>query len=296
MVYRYRTSERVFDCLNLVILTGLGLLTLFPLVHIIALSFSDKASAAGGFVTFLPVNFTWVSYEAVISDKAFFRAFGVSVQRVLLGCAIQFVLTVLTAYALSRPTKEFRSRNVYMWFLVFTMMFSGGLIPLYLTIRDLHLLDTIWALVLPGAVPVFSVIVLMNFFRNLPREMDEAGIIDGAGPWQMLWKIYLPLSLPSIATVTLFSIVGHWNSFFDGLVFMNRPDNYPLQTYLNQIIVQAGQPTTHMTPDEIKRLAKLSDRTVNSAKIVVSMVPILLIYPFLQRYFITGITLGSVKE
>ncbi|MBM7564019.1 carbohydrate ABC transporter permease [Paenibacillus sacheonensis] len=296
MGIRLSASERVFGIVVIIILSLLGLSTLFPLVHILAVSFSDKAAASGGLVTVYPVHFTLVSYKAVMADSAFFHAFGVSVERVLLGGAIQFVLTIVSAYALSRPKSEFRSRDVYMWVLVFTMIFSGGLIPTYLTIKSLHMLDTMWSLVLPTAVAVFNIIVLMNFFKSLPKELDEAAVIDGSGPWHKLWAIYFPLSLPSIATVTLFSVVGHWNAFFDGLIYMNDPNHYPLQTYLNQIIVQAAQPTTNMTPDEIERLSKLSDRTMNAAKILVSMVPILVIYPFLQRYFITGITLGSVKE
>ncbi|WP_123040414.1 carbohydrate ABC transporter permease [Cohnella candidum] len=296
MVKSYRSSDRIIDIVIVAVLSLLGLSTLLPLIHIVAVSFSDKASVAGGMVTFYPIHATVVAYKAVISDHAFFRAFGVSIERVLLGGALQFVLTILTAYALSRPTSEFRTRNVYMWLLVFTMIFSGGMIPFYMTIRNLHMLDTMWALVLPSAVPVFNVVVLMNFFKSLPKELDEAALIDGAGPWYRMIALYVPLSLPSIATVTLFSLVGHWNAFFDGMLLMNSPDKYPLQTYLNQIIVQASQPQSHLTPDQIKQLAKLSDRTVNSAKILVSLVPILLVYPFLQRYFVTGITLGSVKE
>lgn len=296
MVKNYRISDRVVDSVILAILSLLALSTLLPLIHILAVSFSDKTAVSGGAVTFYPIDFTLVAYDAVMSDQAFFRAFWVSVQRVLLGGGLQFVLTIMTAYALSRPTSEFRSRNGYMWMLVFTMIFSGGMIPFYLTIRDLQMLDTMAALVLPTAVPVFNVIVLMNFFRSLPKELDEAALIDGAGPWYRMVALYVPLSLPSIATVTLFSLVGHWNAFFDGLLLMNSPEKYPLQTYLNQIIVQASQPRTNLTPDQIEQLAKLSDRTVNSAKILVSLVPILLVYPFLQRYFVTGITLGSVKE
>ncbi|WP_313999383.1 carbohydrate ABC transporter permease [uncultured Paenibacillus sp.] len=296
MVKNYRISDRVVDSAILAVLSLLALSTLLPLIHILAVSFSDKTAVSGGAVTFYPIDFTLVAYDAVMSDQAFFRAFWVSVQRVLLGGGLQFVLTIVTAYALSRPTSEFRSRNVYMWMLVFTMIFSGGMIPFYLTIRDLQMLDTMAALVLPTAVPVFNVIVLMNFFKSLPKELDEAALIDGAGPWYRMVALYVPLSLPSIATVTLFSLVGHWNAFFDGMLLMNSPEKYPLQTYLNQIIVQASQPRTNLTPDQIEQLAKLSDRTVNSAKILVSLVPILLVYPFLQRYFVTGITLGSVKE
>ncbi|MBB6730655.1 carbohydrate ABC transporter permease [Cohnella zeiphila] len=296
MVKSFRTTDRVFDVIIVAVLTLLSLSTLLPLVHIVAESFSDKAAVAGGLVTFYPRHFTLVAYRAVMSDHAFFRAFLVSVERVLLGGGLQFAFTILTAYALSRPTSEFRSRNAYMWILVFTMIFSGGMIPFYLTIRDLHLLDTMAALVLPTAVPVFNVVVLMNFFKSLPKELDEAALIDGAGPWYRMVSLYVPLSLPSIATVTLFSVVGHWNAFFDGMLLMNSPDKYPLQTYLNQIIVQASQPQSHLTPDQIKQLSQLSDRTVNSAKILVSLVPILIVYPFLQRYFVTGMTLGSVKE
>lgn len=296
MVRSFRATDRAIDIVIVAILSLLALSTLFPLVHIVAVSLSDKAAVMGGMVTVYPIRMTLVAYEAVVSDHAFFRAFWVSVQRVFLGGGLQFILTILTAYALSRPKREFRSRNVYMWILVFTMIFSGGLIPFYMTIRNLHMLDTMAALVLPTAVPVFNVIVLMNFFRNLPKELDEAAVIDGAGPWYRMFALYVPLSLPSIATVTLFSLVGHWNAFFDGMLLMNDPAKYPLQTYLNQIIVQASQPRTHLTPDEIRRLSQLSDRTINSAKILVSLVPILVVYPFLQRYFVTGITLGSVKE
>jgi ABC-type glycerol-3-phosphate transport system permease component len=181
-------------------------------------------------------------------------------------------------------------------YLAFTMMFSGGLIPWDLTIKSLGLLDNIWALVLPGAVPVFNVILVMNFFKNLPPAIDEAAHMDGAGPWTLLWRIYLPMSLPALATVTLFSVVGHWNAFFDGLVLMKTQDKYPLQTYLNQIVVQFTMANAHMTREEIERMARLSDKTVSSAKILTSLVPILLVYPFLQRYFISGISLGSVKE
>jgi len=296
MVRSFRSADRIYDTLIAVVLILLSLSTLLPLLHILAVSFSDKASVAGGMVTFYPIHFTLAAYRAVVSDHAFFRAFGISVERVLLGGGLQFALTILTAYALSRPKSEFRSRNVYMWVLVFTMIFSGGLIPFYLTIRDLHMLDTMAALVLPTAVPVFNVIVLMNFFKSLPKELDEAALMDGAGPWYRMIALYVPLSLPSIATVTLFSVVSHWNAFFDGMLLMNSPDKYPLQTYLNQIIVQASLPQSHLTPDQIEQMAKLSDRTVNSAKILVGLVPILVIYPFLQRYFVTGITLGSVKE
>ena len=176
------------------------------------------------------------------------------------------------------------------------MLFSGGLIPWYITIKSFGLIDTIWALVLPVAVPVFNVILLMNYFRGLPKELEESAGIDGAGAWQMLLKIFLPVSVPVLATITLFSVVGHWNSFFDGMILMNKKVNWPLQTYVQQLVVSLQSIMNVTDPEEQKRMLETSNKTFNAAKVFVSMIPILAIYPFLQRYFIGGIVLGSVKE
>ena len=160
------------------------------------------------------------SYAKILQYQKFAMSFWVSVKRVAVGSGLQFILTVLTAFGLSRTVKQFRMRNVYMWFLVFTMLFNGGLIPSYVTIKNYGLMDSLWALVLPTAVPVFNVILLMNFFRNIPKEMDEVSRLDGCGPWRLLFSVYLPLAMPAIATVTLFSVVSHWNAFFDGLIYI----------------------------------------------------------------------------
>jgi putative aldouronate transport system permease protein len=173
------------------------------------------------------------------------------------------------------------------------MVLNVGLVPWYLTISNYGLIDSFWALVLPTAVPIWNVIILMNFFRNIPKELDDAARIDGANPWQTLWHVYLPVSLPALATITLFSVVGHWNSFFDGLILMNNPDNYPLQTYIQQLVI-ADRPALH--GGQAQLLAQLSNNTLNAAKLFIAMIPILMIYPFLQRFFVRGIMLGSVKE
>lgn len=294
MVRNVTLMSRTADTINIAILVISSLLCIFPIWYTIAVSFSDKAAVAAGMVTFWPVDFTLSSYKKILQEQAFFTAFGVSLKRVILGGIINFVVCAMMAYPLSRTPEQFRFRNVYMWFIVFTMLFSGGLIPWFVTIKSYGLLDTIWALVLPTAVPVFNVILLVNYFRSIPKDMDEAGMMDGAGPWYMLIKIYLPLSVPVLATITLFSIVGHWNSFFDGLILMNKQENYPLQTYIQQLVVQIN--TDNMTTEELRQMAQLSNKTLNAAKIVISMLPILVVYPFLQRFFIHGIMLGSVKE
>lgn len=294
MVRNVTLMSRTADTIIIAILVISSLLCIFPIWYTIAVSFSDKAAVAAGMVTFWPVDFTLSSYKKILQEQAFFTAFGVSLKRVILGGIINFVVCAMMAYPLSRTPEQFRFRNVYMWFIVFTMLFSGGLIPWFVTIKSYGLLDTIWALVLPTAVPVFNVILLVNYFRSIPKDMDEAGMMDGAGPWYMLIKIYLPLSVPVLATITLFSIVGHWNSFFDGLILMNKQEHYPLQTYIQQLVVQIN--TDNMTTEELRQMAQLSNKTLNAAKIVISMLPILVVYPFLQRFFIHGIMLGSVKE
>lgn len=289
---KYKLS--MTDYILISVLITITLLCLAPIWHTVVISFSDKSAVASGRVQFIPIDFNLNSYKKILEDDQFFAAFMISVKRVLLGGGIQFAITILMAYPLALNVSEFRSRNLYMWFIIFTMLFGGGLIPWYLTIKSLGLLNSIWGLVIPGAVPVFNVILLMNFFRAIPKELREAALIDGAGPWYLMLRIYVPLGVPALATVTLFSIVGHWNSFFDGLILMSRPENYPLQTYIQQLVVKIN--LEEMDSEKLRELGKISDKTLNAAKIVVSMVPILAIYPLLQRYFIHGITLGSVKE
>lgn len=285
------------DVIIIAILMIMTISCLIPILNTLAMSFSDKTSAALGEVMFLPVNFTISPYIEIVKEGRFFRAFGVSVVRVILGTAINLLFSIFIAYPLSKDPKEFPFRNIYMWIFVFTMMFNGGLVPTFLVIKDLGLIDTIWALVLPGAVNVFNTILLMNFYKGIPKALEEAARVDGAGPWRILIQIIIPLAKPAIATVTLFCIVNHWNSFFDGKIYINSPEKIPLQTYIQSLTVQISpQAMANMTPDEIVRKLEVSNITFNSAKAFVSMIPILLIYPFLQKYFVTGIVMGAVKE
>lgn len=287
----------LFDLFVDWLLVLFALFCLIPLLNSLAISLSDKTSAALGDVYLLPKNFTLAAYQEMVADSRYFTAFGVSLLRVALGGMLNVGLSILMAYPLSKSRRVFKARNVYMWLLVFTMLFNGGLIPNYLLIKKLGLMDSIWALVLPGAVPVYSVIILMNFFKGIPSALEEAAHIDGATPPQILFRIYLPLAKASIATITLFSVVGHWNSFFDGKTYINTALKKPLQTYIQSLAVQLSpSQMANMNPEEVIRKLELSDITFNSAKAIFSMIPILLAYPFLQKYFVTGLVMGSVKE
>ncbi|GGA00308.1 protein LplC [Paenibacillus marchantiophytorum] len=285
---------RSFTVVNYVFLIGISVLCVLPLIHLLAMSLSSNNAVATGSVTFWPVEFTWKSYQFIIEKPEFMTSFFISVKRVFLGVVINMVLTILVAYPLSKEAGKFKGRTIYVWIFVFTMLFSGGIIPLYMTMRSLGLLDTIWALVLNYAVPVYNVVILLNFFRALPKELEEAALIDGAGAWRTLWSVYLPLSTPSLATLTLFATVSHWNAWFDGILFMNTPANYPLQSYLYTVVV--GLDTLIKSNTDLDVLNLISDRTARAAQIFLGALPILVIYPFLQRYFTKGIILGSVKE
>ena len=266
---------------------------LLPLINMIAISLSGSDAVASNQVGLLPVDFTLTTYSKLLNDGQFWASFWISVQRVVLGTLINMFFVITMAYPLSKSKLRFPAREIYIKFVIFAMLFSGGIIPLYMVVSGLKLTDTIWALVLPGAVPVFNVILMINFFKSVPGSLDEAARIDGASPLTILVKIYLPVSLPALATVALFSIVGHWNDYFSGLLYMNKASLYPLQTYIQQLTVDITQVTD---AEQLKQLSQMSNRAFNATKIVVYTIPLLVIYPFLQKYFVSGIVIGAVKE
>jgi len=195
-------------------------------------------------------------------------------------------LSILSAYPLSKEKKDLDGRSFYAWFFVFTILFSGGLIPTYMVVSKTGLIDTIWALVIPSAVSVFNIILLLNFFRGLPREVEESAFMDGAGHWTVLCRMYIPMSLPVLATIALFTMVFHWNSWFDGLIYMNFPENYPLSTYLQLMVINSNPMKTD--PNNLSGILEISERTTRSAQIFLGALPILIVYPFLQRFFCKG--------
>ncbi|MDF2671606.1 MAG: transporter permease [Paenibacillus sp.] len=293
MVENPSIGRRLFQIGNYCFLVLLAFLCLFPIIHVLAVSFSSSSAASAGRVGLWPVEFTTKAYAFVLNKEEFTRSFGVSLQRLVLGTALNMIMCVLIAYPLSKETREFKFRSVYVWYFFITILFGGGLIPTYMTVKSTGLMDTIWALILPGAVPVFNMILLLNFFRGLPKELEEAAFIDGAGHIRTLWSLFIPLSKPVLATVLLFTMVGHWNAWFDGLIYMNDPTNYPLQSYLQTVIIQ--QDMSAMSDSDVELMKQLSNQTVKSAQIFLGALPIIAVYPFLQKFFVKGIVLGSVK-
>jgi putative aldouronate transport system permease protein len=267
-------------------------LCIFPLIHVLSISLSSITAVESGQVFLWPRGINFEAYKFVMRKAQFFRSFFISIQRVILGVTINMLMTVLVAYPLSKPDYKFPRRTLYAWIFFITMLFGGGLIPTYMVIHRTGLINSIWALVIPGAVPVFNIIVLINFFRDIPESYEDAAYIDGAGHLRILYSVYLPMSLPALATLILFSIVGHWNRWFDGMIYMNSPAKYPLQSYLRTLVITID--VELMQADEI--LEFVNDRTQRAAQIFVGMLPVLMIYPFLQRYFVKGIRMGGLKE
>lgn len=291
-----RKKLTLFPIVNGILLSLLMVVCILPVLHVIALSFSDKLEAASGNVAFWPSGFTLNAYRYVMEDKQFWTSLGVTLLRVGIGVPANILLVVLTAYPLSKPNSRFHARTAFAWFFMVSTLFSGGMIPTYIVINKLGLLNSIWALTLPGAMNVGYMILIMNFFRGVPTEIEDAAIIDGAGQLQILFKVYLPLCLPALATIILFATVVNWNCWVDGYMYMNSPDKYPLQTYLATILMESkSNMETLMTPAQLARMSQISSKTIEAAQIVLAALPILCAYPFMQKYYTKGIVNGGIK-
>ncbi len=286
-------SEKLFDILNPAFLVVAALLCVLPFIHVIAISLSSGTAATAGRVGLIPVEFSLNSFEFAFEKKEFMTSFINSIKRVALGVTINMTLLIMAAYPLSKKNSEFPGRTFISWFFVLTMLIGGGLIPTYLVVTWTGIRDTIWALILPGAINAFHLTILINFYRQIPRELEESAYLDGAGSWTILFFIYVPLSIPALATLTIFNTVMHWNEWFSGLIYMNSVKKYPLQSYLQTVIIDINFDT--MNIDEMELMEKITNRTFNAAQIVIATFPIICIYPFLQKYFVKGMTLGSLK-
>ncbi len=290
-------SRRIFLVCNATFLIIFALVCLVPFFNLLAISLSDAASVDAGNVGLIPVNFNLTAYKFLLKKKEFWNAFMVSIERVILGTILSLIVNILAAYPLSRSKKYFKGRKIYVIIFVITMFFNGGLVPTYIVISKMGITNTILALIFPTALNAWNIVLLISFFREVPNELLEAAEIDGASQYQILFKVVLPISLPALATVTLFTAVAHWNNWFDGYMYMN-PENYPLQTYIYNMIneINTLSQNPNLTPEQQELLASLPGKTLRSAQIFIAMLPIMLVYPFVQKYFINGTMLGAVKE
>lgn len=291
-MYHKTKSEKLFKVILIMILVLLCISIIVPIMNIVALSFSSNGAIQTGSVGIFPKSPTLSSYKYVMADQQFLSSFFVSVFVTVVGTAISMFLVTLAAYPLSKPNLPYRRQLVLVF--VFTMMFGGGLVPSYIIVKSLGLMNTVWALILPSAMSVYNMLLVKNYMETLPESLEESAKIDGANDAQVFMKIIIPLCKPVLATVALFFAVGYWNSYFPGIMYITDPGLKPLQTHLYEMI----QSTTKMweLSDQMRQqLAGISGDGIQSATIVASTVPILIIYPFLQKYFIRGIVVGSEK-
>jgi ABC-type glycerol-3-phosphate transport system permease component len=289
-------GAKLFTFINGLFMVFLGLICILPVYHILVLSVSSSAAIMANKVTLWPVGFHISAYAEIIKKGEFFRAFFISVGRVIVGSSLAMIITVLSAYPLSMEPEKFKGREFLIWFLYLPLFFGGGLIPTYIQMSRLGLINNPLVLVINGSLfSMGSAILLLNFFRNLPKSISESASIDGANHFQIMTRIYIPLSTAALATLLLFSMVGLWNEWFMGTIYLNNEKWIPLQTYLYTHSLRPIDYTL-MTLEQIKNLQLINNRAMRAAQIFVSTLPIMLVYPFLQKYFMTGIVLGSIKE
>ena len=290
-------GRKAFLIINTTLLVLFALLCLAPFFNLLATSLSSDEAVDAGKVGLLPVGFTADAYRVLITKIEFFRAFGISIARVLLGTVVSVGVITLGAYPLSKSNNAFRGRMFYTVLFIITMFFSGGLVPTYIIITKLGLNNNILALVLPTAMNAWNMVLLINFFRQVPKDLEEAAKLEGAGHYRILFQVVLPVSLPALATVILFTGVQHWNSWFDGYIYMSA-SKYPLQTYIYNMVnaAESLRQQAATSPGNAELLAQIPTKTLESAQIFIAILPIIPLYPFAQKFFIKGLVLGAVKE
>ncbi len=291
---RLSRGEQIASTINYVILGLFALLALAPFVHVLAQSFSSHHAITSGKVSLWPVEFTLESYSRVLNEQEFLNSFKISVLRTVVGTVVNVILTCLLAYPLSKA--YIKGRSTIMFLIVFSMMFGGGMIPTFLVVKGTGLLNTFWAFVIPGAISAFNVIIIRNFFQSVPAELEESAKIDGGSNLGILFRIVIPLSMPAIATITLFHAVGHWNAFFDTVLYVTNRKLFPLQVYLRELIMFNSSGIDNNSGYSANMDSTLlALESIKAAALIASTIPILIVYPFLQKYFVKGIMLGSVK-
>ncbi|WP_054943306.1 carbohydrate ABC transporter permease [Paenibacillus ihuae] len=286
-----RTSNRIFDIVNITCVTLFVLFCLAPFLHVIAVSLSSNRAITSGEVTLFPIEVNWNAYINVFSDNAMIRSLIFTIILTVATTLLCMIFTIAAAYPLTNS--KLRGRKFFMYLIIITMFFSGGIIPEYLLIRDLKMIDSVWSLILPGLVSPFNLIILISFFNNIPPSLEESAEIDGSSHFRTLLSIVLPLSMPVMATLALFYAVGRWNGFQDSLMYINNPDLYPLQLKLFQMV--QNNMVSELTQMEGANRTALTPESLKAATVIFATVPILAVYPWLQKYFVSGVMLGAVK-
>jgi putative aldouronate transport system permease protein len=294
----FKIGDRAFDAVNLLLLALLCFAMLYPFWNCVVVAFNDGRDTVAGGLTFWPRKFTAENVGYVLQDPRILRAFGVTVARTACGTLLGLLVTSAAAFALSRP--QLRLRRVYMTLAVVTLYFSGGMIPSYILIRDLGLRDNFLVYILPGALNVWNMIIFRSFFATLPEGLVESATIDGAGWYSVFFHITVPVSLPVFATLGLFTAVGQWNSWFDAALYITKPELMPIQNILNAILNTSSMnellSKLSGTAATALKHSRVTSKAVTMATLVVSTAPILAVYPFVQRYFVSGVMIGSIKE
>ena len=285
-------GENIGHALIMIFLVILAFSTLYPFWHVLMYSVSDSGAAMTGGLFLVPRQPTLLAYQTVLKTRQIFIAYRNTIMKTVIGTTLSMVVTALTAFPLS--LKRLHGRKFFTFYIFFTMLFSGGMIPTFLVVRDLGLVDTFWALVIPGTMSAYNMFMLRNYFQQLPPELEESAYIDGAAPPVALIFIILPVSLPCLAAITMFYAMGNWNSYMDCLLYTNSTDLQVLQIYLRNLIASTGSMDTIAVVGD-GSAARLTEETVKMTSISVSIIPILILYPFLQRFYTKGITVGAVK-
>lgn len=293
-MFKYKSKgEKAFDIILILISIIIIFIIAYPLFFVVIASFSKPEAVLGGKLSFWPIGFNLESYKMILQEEKIWSGYKNTIIYTMLGTSINVVITTLAAYPLSR--KEMPYRRVLTFIITFTMLFSGGMIPVYMVVRGLGMTDTVWAMVIPNAISTYNMLVMRNYFQtNIPEELHEAAAIDGCGHLQSLIKVVLPLSTPIIAVIVLFYLVGHWNAFFNAIIYLRDQTLYPLQIILRDLILQnsleaVGGDTFGMY-EKVMR-----GETMKYAVIIVASVPVLMVYSFVQKYFVKGIMVGAIK-
>ncbi|WP_339314826.1 carbohydrate ABC transporter permease [Paenibacillus sp. FSL R10-2734] len=282
-------GEKVWQAVVYIMLILLSLVCLLPFLYVVAVSMTPESEVLRRGIVIIPETFTFLAYKEVFISHGIGQAYKITLFRTIVGTFFNVLFTVLAAYPLSK--KYLPGRSPFLLFIVFTMMFGGGLIPTYLLTRSLGLLNSPWVLIIPNLISAFNLVIIKGFFEQLPAEIEESARVDGASELQSLWRIILPLSLPVLSTISLFYAVGHWNSYFDAIVYINDANLMPLQVILRNILLNVST----QNADSLANTGAVSMFAVQMAAVVVTTVPILIVYPFMQKHFTKGVLLGSVK-